>query len=85
MPKQTDEVFNDRKKELRVDNSTIKNNAENIHNFSNKPSNDDRTTISNSNIHSVGPAQRKVVMRKKNNQSYNNKFVAQKSIISKFV
>jgi len=73
LPKQTDEVFNDRKKELRIDNSTIKNNAENIYNFSNKPSNDDRTTISNSNIHSVGPAQRKVVMRKKNNQSYNNK------------
>lgn len=61
-----------------MDDTTSKNTAENIQNIPNKFSNDDSTIMSNRSIHSVGPAQRKVVMRKKNNQSYNNKFVAQK-------
>ena len=71
MPRQTDDVFKERKAEMVV--STNEKNKSGVQQEIKHESTN--VEMTNRNVHSVGPAQRKVVMRKKNNQSYNYKFV----------
>jgi len=69
LPRQTDDVFKERRAEMVV--STNEKNKSGVQQEIKHESTN--VEMTNRNVHSVGPAQRKVVMRKKNNQSYNYK------------